>query len=155
MENIRERYLKIFAIDKKNEELYHRLAAALGLSDSAFWILYGVYETKESITQNELAAAISYPKQTINSSVNTLIKREFIFLRQMSVARNSKSIHLTEKGRDFCDKNILPIIEAEARALTRMGEDSLCKFIELYSQQSGYIAEEIEEYIKILRRKKE
>ena len=91
---------------KKQDDLYHEYAAHFGLSDTAFWILYSLCETEDTYTQNMLADMWHLPKQSINSSVSTLVKAGYIKLEQMAVARNNKALRLTPQGMQFCQRDV-------------------------------------------------
>ena len=91
--NIRAINSELTQLYKWEDELYHRYGVFCGLSDLAVWILYGLYEdTEQILTQNDLVSTWFYPKQTINYTVNALVKRGWIKLEQLPVARNSKAI---------------------------------------------------------------
>jgi len=59
------------------------------------------------------------------------------------VARNSKSVQLTEKGRALCDDCISPVLEAEERALLRMTETEIENYLALSRKQSLLLQEEL------------
>ena len=138
-----EQYATLSRLEKKNDELYHRIAVQLGLSDSAFWALFCLFDDEEVYTQNSLAEVMCLPKQTVNSTINKLAMDGYVRLEQMAVARNSKSIHLTAKGRDFCDKFIAPVSEAEEKALMRMPKDEIKAYLALSEKQSQFLQEEL------------
>ena len=41
-------------INKEIDDLYHKVATYYGLSDSAFWILYSLYENRDGLTQKDI-----------------------------------------------------------------------------------------------------
>lgn len=129
---------------KREDDLYHRYAVFCGLSDPAVWVLYALYADGDEIhTQNDLVSMWSYPKQTINYAVSCLVKQGFVSLSQLSGSRNSKAISLTEEGRRLCDEKIRPLILAEERSLSRLGEDAQQLLLKLTEQQCTYFEEEI------------
>lgn len=129
---------------KREDDLYHRYAVFCGLSDPAVWVLYALYADGDEIhTQNDLVSMWSYPKQTINYAVSFLVKQGFVSLSQLSGSRNSKAISLTEEGRRLCDEKIRPLILAEERSLSRLGEDAQQLLLKLTEQQCTYFEEEI------------
>lgn len=129
-------YKELLQLEKRESELYHKLATKANLSDSAFAILSCLYEDNGITTQNDLAEYLWLPKQTVNSAVNKLLQVGYIALTQLPVARNSKSVQLTEKGRALCSNCILPVLEAEERALSRMMEIELENYLALSRKQS-------------------
>lgn len=79
--NIRAINSELTQLYKWEDELYHRYGVFCGLSDPAVWILYGLYEdTEQILTQNDLVSTWFYPKQTINYTVNALVKRGLVKL---------------------------------------------------------------------------
>ena len=74
MIDLRMAYKELSQLEKKESELYHKLAVKANLSDSAFSILSCLYEQDGIITQNDLAEYLWLPKQTINSAVNKLLQ---------------------------------------------------------------------------------
>lgn len=129
---------------KRQDDLYHRYAVFCGLSDPAIWVLYALYADGDEIyTQNDLVSMWFYPKQTINYAVSCLVKQGLVGLSQLSGSRNSKAISLTEEGRCLCEEKIRPLILAEERSLTRLGEDGQQLLLKLTEQQCTYFEEEI------------
>ena len=142
---IREINSELTQLYKWEDELYHRYGVFCGLSDPAVWILYGLYEdTEQILTQNDLVSTWFYPKQTINYTINALVKRGWIKLEQLPVARNSKAILLTDEGRRICEEKILPLMQAEENSLSRMTEEEREMLLCLAKKQMTYFEEEIQ-----------
>ena len=139
--NIRAINSELTQLYKWEDELYHRYGVFCGLSDPAVWILYGLYEdTEQMLTQNDLVSTWFYPKQTINYTVNALVKRGLVKLEQLPVARNSKVILLTEEGRRICED----LMQAEENSLSRMTEQERELLLRLAKKQMTYFEEEIQ-----------
>lgn len=130
---------------KLEDDLYHRYAVFVGLSDPAVWVLYGLYEDQEQVlTQNDLVTTWFYPKQTINYTVNALVKNGWVKLEQLPGARNSKAVLLTEEGTRICQDKILPLMRAEERALTAMTEEEQELLLRLTKKKLTYFEEAIQ-----------
>lgn len=142
MIDLREMDKELSRLEKKENKIYHQLAGKAGMSDSAFAILGCLYE-EEVTTQNDLAEFLWLPKQTVNSAVNKLVETGYVYLKKMKVARNNKSIHLTEKGDELCKRYILPVVQAEKRALLRMTEAEIKSLFLLSKKQSLFLQEEL------------
>lgn len=151
MENIEEQYAKFKATEKKVDELYHRIAVQLGIPDSTLWVLYCLTDQDMTHTQNSIAEAMGVPKQTINSAINHLVKDEYIYLEQMAVARNSKSIHFTEKGKAYCQRIIQPILDAEKNAENRLSEEEQKIYLALSIKHNQFLQEEFAALLANLR----
>lgn len=140
---ISEQYSVLNKLEKKVDELYHRLAMQIGISDSTLWILYSLYEIDEAITQNDIAESMGVPKQTINSAISGLLKNEYVYLEQKAVARNSKMVHLSEKGKEFCIKFIMPIMKAEEKACSGLTDEEMDAYLSLSKKLSLFLQKEL------------
>ena len=141
---VKEQNITLNQIYKKQSELYHNYAVRYGFSDAAFWVLYSLCETDEVYTQNALAEMWCFPKQTVNSAISSLVKTGYIKLEQIAIARNSKAVKLTELGTDICSSIIIPLIEAEQRALLKMTKMERDMFIALSEKQYKLFQSEID-----------
>lgn len=149
MKKIEEQYAMYMAGEKKIDELYHKIAVKMGVSDSVMWIMYCLFESDTDYTQNSLAGRIGVPKQTINSAINRLLKDGYIALEQLPVSGNNKRITLTEKGKSFCKEQIAPFAEAEDRAFSRLSGEEQEQYLALGIKHNRY---QIEEFTKLLDR---
>lgn len=144
-EKIRAINSELTQMYKWEDDLYHRYGVFFGLSDPAVWVLYGLYEdTEQVLTQNDLVSTWFYPKQTINYTVNTLVKNGWVKLEQLPVARNSKAVLLTEEGKRICEEKILPLMQAEEKSLSRMTEEEQELLLRLTKKQFSFFEEEIQ-----------
>lgn len=157
MDFIREKFNQISRWDNEIDEYYHRIAVNIGISDTAFRILYAISETDEKLTQITLGERLCLPKQTINSAIIKLQKDGYIDLEQLKTARNIKSVSLTEKGQDFCKtekgqdfckKHIIPVLQMEERAYSVFTDDELQQFISLYEKQFHILKMVMTAYLK-------
>ncbi|MDD3429387.1 MAG: MarR family transcriptional regulator [Oscillospiraceae bacterium] len=102
---------------KAQDRFYYEAAAKAKLSETAFRIMYSLYDSRKSITQSELCKDWYYSKQTINSAVKKLEEMEYVHLNAETGKGNRKRICLTPKGNAYGDENIKPLICAEKAAL--------------------------------------
>lgn len=136
-------------IYKRSDEQYHNYGVFCGLSDPAIWVLYTLYESEDkTFTQNDLAAMWFYPKQTINFTVNSLMKKGWLQLEQLATARNSKAIRMTEDGKRLCLERIVPLMEAEERSFLRLTESEREQLLQLTEKQCVCFEEEVKKLIK-------
>lgn len=146
---IRSLNMALTQISKQADELYHRYGVFAGLSDSAIWVLYTLYEKEEvTYTQNDLVSMWFYPKQTINYAVNCLAKNGWIQMEQLPGGRNRKALHLTTEGERLCEEKILPLMLAEEKSLIRLTEEERALLLQLNEKQLSYFEEEILKIIK-------
>lgn len=116
---------------KETDAIYHSAAVRFGLSDSAFWILYAIADSRRTYTQNELCGAWSYSKQTVNSAIQSLIRQGYVRLEAVSGTRNSKTVRLTEAGRAFSEKTVQRLWEADQKAFGRLSAQERETFLKL------------------------
>ncbi len=118
---------------KACDTLYHNAAAAAGLSDCAFWILYAVQDSDHTCTQSEICDNSSLPRQTVNSALKKLEKDGYLTLRRIN-GSTSKSIHLTEAGNALAQKHLLPVMEAEQCACDAFSDAEKKQFLNTFQR---------------------
>lgn len=144
MDTLKEQMIEINQLCNESDGIYHDIAQSYGLSDSVYWILYILYNIDIPVSQTELCSDWFYSKQTVNSSIAAMVKKEWISLEAIPGTRNRKNIVLTRSGRDFCSKVIGETQEIEERAFTRLTEEERSLFISLFRTSNQYMREEYE-----------
>lgn len=136
--------VELTKIAKRLDEQYHNYAVFCGMSDPALWVLYALYESQdETFTQNDLVSMWLYPKQTINYTVNALVKNGWVRLEHLPGTRNSKALRLTEEGMSVCDEKIRPLMKAEEQSINRLSEKQQELLLYLNEIQCAYFEEEV------------
>lgn len=107
-------FQEFLRLDHQIEEFYHELAVRLGLSDSAFQVLWSVAELGEGCTQRDICRQFFLSKQTAHSSVRKLEQEGVLTLRPGS--GREVAIFLTEKGKALVGEKVVPAMEAERAA---------------------------------------
>lgn len=121
MENMTSDPLALFnQLYKEMDEIYHQYAKRRGISDTALWLLYSLYEDGAGYTQRELCSAWHYPPQTINSALKSLVNQGYIRLKPVEGNQKNKRIALTETGKELMGEVISPLIRAEKRTFQRL-----------------------------------
>lgn len=136
-------------IYREMDGLYHELCVEMGLSDSAFLILYSIVEMAGNCSQSEIADYCSTSRKTINSSVKKLEAAGYITLE--NTAGRDKYIVLTKQGERLVREKIFPVMEAEDRAFLEM---ELKEREELLRLNAKYM-EAFKRHTEFLRRQKE
>ena len=132
---------------KACDTLYHNAAAAAGLSDCAFWILYAVQDSDHTCTQSEICDTSSLPRQTVNSALKKLEKDGYLTLERIG-GSVSKAIHLTDAGRALVQKHLLPVMEAEQRACAAFTDAEKRQFLNTFQQLVERLNTEIGQSLK-------
>lgn len=108
------------------DRLYSLAASNMGLSDSAFDILYALSAYGDGCTQKELCERCWTGKQTLNSSIKRLANRGIVSLKPGH--GRETLVMLTHKGRALIEEKIDQFIQVEAQAfnvLDKSEQDAL------------------------------
>ena len=91
--------------------LYHEAAVKMGISDTVLNVLYVLWEKEGQCLQSDIFRLTGISRQTINSAIRKLERDGIVYL-QRGEGRNTL-VCLTEKGRDFSSKKMLPLFQME------------------------------------------
>ena len=117
------------------DKLYHTFAHGCGISDCAYWMLYALELAGGELPVSTLTTTWSYSKQTVNSALKTLRDRGLVELSFMEGSRKSKRAALTDDGRVFSSRHIVPAIRAEDRAFSYLSaaeQEELVRLVRRY-----------------------
>lgn len=129
---------------RESDRLYYELARGCGLTDTAYWILYQVVFSGGMISQRALVQILSYTRQTVNTSVKALEAKGLVGLAFEEGSRKCKTVVLTEAGWQFCQKKIIPAMEAEGRAFQSLAADDRRQFVRLVKAYTDAMDRELE-----------
>lgn len=138
---IDKRIEQIDILYNKIESLYHQIAIKQGLSDSSFMILRAILVLGEGITQTNIFQNICVNKQTINTAINNLCKKNIIYFEN-GKGREIK-IYLTDKGKDIINKKIIPIDEMEKEILNDFTKEEYDMFIDISNRYINKLEEKV------------
>ncbi len=118
---------------------YNDYAKSVGLTYASLEVLGIIWYEKccldEEVTQKTLTQKAYLPKQTVNAIIKAFIKHDLIKpLVESDLDKRNKVIDFTKKGKEFADKIISKMKEAEYRALDSLGEQKRNKLIEIIAQ---------------------
>ncbi len=119
-------------IYKKTNEIYHDIALRLGLSDSAFDILYSISELGDGCLQKDICNATCIPKQTIHSSIRQMEKSGYLTLS--SDKGRSMHITLTDLGKNLLERTIYPVMQMEGEAFHCMTDEECQQMLALFGK---------------------
>lgn len=138
-----QKYLREFnSIVRESDELYRDAARAMGMPDSAFWILYALREADGMLTQRDLGQVIYLPKQTINTALKKLEQAGMIALKPAD-DRRSKYICLTEQGCVLASETVDWLSEREEHALAALTDSECEDFLRLYRKYNNALRQEL------------
>lgn len=122
---------------KRYDDLYHEVAVALGISDSALAVLYGICDMGEGCTQHDICATSWISKQTINSCVSKLRKDGLV---RLEPGRGKEMrLYLTDEGRAKAAQTAERVLAHEEAALASLGPAEVDRLIELTALHVGHL----------------
>lgn len=128
-------------INKELDDVYRDMANKLGLSESAFDILYGICEMGDGCLQRDICRTSCLPKQTVNSSIHKMEEQGYL-LRVQGKGR-SMHIHLTESGRKLMEEKIYPVIQCENEVMNSFSEEERKQFLELSERHVSLLKDQV------------
>lgn len=144
MNNIIKEQLEI--INQQMKELagiYKTAVSNLNISENEFWIWYALVNIEDELSQQDICDIWSFSKQTVNTIVSHMVKDGYATLEVVPGTRNRKNIHLTEKGKEFGESLIVPIFNAEVRALERIPQEERSACLKALEKYIGLLKDEI------------
>lgn len=121
--------------------VYHDAALKMGLSDSAFLILYTVCWCGGECLLSDITTGAS--KQTINSALRKLEAENIVYLKAFKGRK--KKVCLTEKGYHFVEGTVLQLIGMENEIFDSWSEEEKNIYIELTQRYLSAFREKIKE----------
>lgn len=100
--------------------LYRGAVSRMGISENEFWLWYALIIMDGEYSQQDICGMWSLPKQTVNTIVLQMAQKGYVSLEVVPGTRNRKIIRLTEAGRTYGERIVLPISEAEQRTFDRL-----------------------------------
>lgn len=124
---------KISANEKMFNSLYRSASAKFDLPDGRMWILYFLFFSDRDVTQQDFAEHLMLSKQTINSAASWLVDAGLIELEKIAGTRK-KRMKLTPAGKKTAEATVGRMLQAECRAVEKMGAEKIAAYISLYSE---------------------
>lgn len=129
---------------KHSNKIISSMAKCCELSDTEYWAMELLREG--ATTQQEICEQLFLSKQTVNSAFKQLVKKGFVKLEPMESNLKKKKITFTEKGTEFAEKYIDPMIELEEQAWYKLSEEERKLLISLTKKYSAITEKALEEY---------
>jgi len=114
---------------KEYDSIFHSVALAAGLSDSALTVLYQIRELGDGCLQRDIAASAWISKQTIHSTIRRLQEQGCLFLTPGR--GRDMHIRLTEKGRRLVREQIVPVMRMESDAFQALSQEERRELLRL------------------------
>ena len=124
---------------KETTDLYHDIAQSMGLSDSAFDVLYAMCALEYGCLQKDICGHSYLPKQTVHSAVRKLIHDGI--LRTEPGKGRDVHLFLTEQGQSLVHDTVLPLMEKEHAVFEAMTPEEGQALIQLTRKYFGLLRE--------------
>lgn len=108
---------------------YHEISRRLGMTDSAFYIMYMLYDYGGACPLSEIVKSTGISKQTVNSSMRKLESDGLVYLER--AGGRKKTVHLTEAGRGFAERTVKKVRDKENAVLDGWSEEERRVYFEL------------------------
>ena len=123
-------------IVNERDSIFDHIALCSGVSELAYMILYIIETEKDkNWIQSDLADSFFFSRKSVNSAVSKLSNEGLIYLDSSTYNGNKKVLKLTDKGKEFSAKWIVPVIKASDESFLALNEEELRLMIELERKQ--------------------
>lgn len=99
---------------------YEKWAKSHGLTSNALFALYTIHEYPNQCTQRLICEKLLFPKQTVNTILETFEKKGYIRKKVADEDKRNKYILLTDEGRQYADEILSHLFHFEEHALLKM-----------------------------------
>lgn len=124
--------------------IYSKWSKNHNLSYNEMLVLYTIrdngYCTQKQICDNYLL-----PKQTINNTINIMIKKQFLEENKTFTQGREKTYQLTEKGTIYAKPLIDSMTSLEIEAIKKMGISEIKKMISLLTKYDDLLLKSLNE----------
>lgn len=129
----RERILRFGRMMDRLHRLYEEYAGQLGHTYDSLYTLYFIF-SRGDCTQTDICGQLCLPKQTVHSIIMSFLQQGYVDMIPGEKDKRQKMIRLTPEGRDYADKILLKITEAEMRGMERLGEKEAERMLQCIEQ---------------------
>ncbi len=125
----------------KLNALYHKLSQFYDISDSESEILYYLVSSEKDVPIQEIIYFTCSPKQTVNSALRNMEKKEWITLRKID--SKSKLVCLTEKGKNQAKQSVEKILDIEKEVFLSINQEEVEKYLEFADKFNEKLEEKL------------
>ena len=140
--NHRKELHQINYLTMKMESLYHLSSLKLGITDSVSIVLYSIYDAGGECLLRDIYKSSGISKQTVNSAVRGLEADGVLYLEQHN--GRAKKVVLTDKGRDYVQKTVARLYQAEINVFDSWTQEEISTYIQLMEKYADCFRQQIE-----------
>lgn len=123
--------------------IYRGAVSRSGISENEFWVWYSLVAVGGECSQQDICSTWYLSKQTVNTIVMHMVQKGFVSLEVVPGTRNRKNILLTEAGREYGERIVMPISQAEQKAFEKLSLENWVACTHAFSQYIDALKEEI------------
>lgn len=125
------------------DNAYQLLLQSRNLSDSDYAIIFAILELGEGCLQKDISSSSYMSKKTINTTIKKFERDGIIELKAGKYP--NMHIHFTQKGKDFINENIAPLIEFENRFMEDIPDREFEHMTDMYFKYIKIFKEKVED----------
>lgn len=128
------------SISQRIQELnsvYRDAISRCNISENEFWVWYSLIVMGDDWTQQAICRTWSLPKQTVNSIIQNMVRKEYITLQAVPGSRKTKKIILTREGTAYGNAIVRPVYEKEQQVFGRLpweDQQAFLKFLDVFTK---------------------
>ena len=128
------------------DNIYQSLLKANNVSDGEYVVMFAINELGEGCSQKDISQNGYASKKTVNSTIKKLEKDGIIELKPAKYP--SMQIFLTEKGKQYMQNSIVPILKLENNVLDNVTDNEFEFLANFYRKHLNSFRERVEKFIK-------
>lgn len=144
---IREQVRRLNASWQPLNKVYEEYAKSIGLTYAAFNVLCTLL-FNENCTQKHICQRTYLPKQTVNAIITDFYQNGFVVLEEQPEDRRTKTVKLTEKGKEYAQDARCHIKHAEYVAMEQFSQEERETLISLMQKYADTCLATVRENIK-------
>lgn len=133
---------KINYLSSEMTSLYHKSSLKLGITDSVSIILYTIFDMGNECLLSDIYKGTGISKQTVNSAIRGLEADDILYLEKYN--GKSKKVILTEKGKEYVNRTVVRLYQAEVNAFNSWSEEEINTYIGLMEKYTECFRQQIE-----------
>lgn len=114
MQSEREKIRRLMIAINQIDEAYYKALRKLDIKENAFVLFYAIADGKH-YSQKMICDEWSIPRTTLNTIIKEYVEKSYI--RLVSTGHKEKEVILTDTGKAFVEKILMPIFTAELNAI--------------------------------------
>ena len=123
---------------------YEMYARKHDLTAKELFVLDIIWFAEDGCMQSEICSRLSATKQTISAIIKKFLEKRYVTLTESETDRRNKIIRLTEKGKTYAGKIIVPAANAEIDAMAELSDRDIAELVRITDLLSALMKNEFE-----------